>query len=258
MNIRLNVFLSGISHSKYQHGFSLIELMISMLLGVFLIGGLISVFIASSQNYRVQQALTQVQDKGRFAVKKMREDVQQAGFDIVFADVAVQYFPVAGAGSCALGLAVFETYWTEGAVDKRRCYYLENNQLKRNETDDLAVPVAANAIVIIDGITQLDFTFAIDLDGGGLDKVAGVTYLTAADLIVGNGGTPATTATWQSVRAVRVEMIVVSDTGNVTTAEQVLVNPFGKNPAVNFNAPADDLRLYQAFSATYALRNRIE
>ncbi|EPJ54658.1 MAG: hypothetical protein OFPI_06210 [Osedax symbiont Rs2] len=254
MKISFSDFLSRFAGAQKQTGFSLIELMIAMLLGVFLIGGLISVFIASSQNYRVQQALTQVQDKGRFAVKKMREDVQQAGFDLANTTIAVKYFPVAPATSCAVGLAVFETNWDDGATNQTRCYYMENSQLKRNQYITGTVPVAANAIVIIDGITQLDFSFAVDIDGGGLDKVAGATYLAAASLV----DSPATVPSWLSVRAVRVEMIVVSDTANVTTAEQVLVNPFGKNPAVDYTAAADDFRLFQAFSATYALRNRIE
>ncbi len=254
MNIAPKVIISADGDKQKQAGFSLIELMIAMLLGVFLIGGLISVFVASGQNYRVQQALTQVQDKGRFAVKKMREDVQQAGFDLANATIAVKYFPVAGATSCAVGLGVFETNWDDGATNQTRCYYLQNNQLMRNQYITGTVPVAANAIVIIDGITQLDFSFAVDIDGGGLDKVAGVTYVAAASLV----DSPATVPSWLSVRAVRVEMIVVSDTDNVTTTEQVLVNPFGDNPAVNYTAAADDFRLFQAFSATYALRNRIE
>ena len=254
MKIFFKALSSKVADSKTQAGFSLIELMIAMLLGVFLIGGLISVFIASSQNYRVQQALTQVQDKGRFAIKKMRQDVQQAGFDLADASIAVKYFPVAPATSCALGLAVLETNWDDGATNQTRCYYLENNQLKRNQYITGTVPVPANAIVIVDGIIQLDFSFAVDIDGGGLDKVAGVTYLAAADLV----DSPANVPSWLAVRAVRVEMIVVSDTGNVTTAEQILVNPFGQNPAVNYNAAADDFRLFQAFSATYALRNRIQ
>ena len=76
---------------SYQAGFSLIELMITMLIGLFMIGGIISVFISSSQNYRVQRALSEVQDKGRFAIQKLREDIQNAGFDLASDQIAVEF-----------------------------------------------------------------------------------------------------------------------------------------------------------------------
>lgn len=51
-----------------QSGFTLIELVIAMVLGVFLIGGIIQIFINSKQTYRMQENLSRLQENGRFVM----------------------------------------------------------------------------------------------------------------------------------------------------------------------------------------------
>jgi type IV pilus assembly protein PilW len=64
---------------KLSAGFSLIELMIAMLLGLIVIGGVISVFVANQQTYRTNQALGDVQDGARVAFEMMARDIRNAG-----------------------------------------------------------------------------------------------------------------------------------------------------------------------------------
>ncbi len=63
-----------------QTGLTLIEIMIAMLLGLFLIGGVIQLFIGSKQNYRVQENISRVQENGRFALYFLNKDIRMAGF----------------------------------------------------------------------------------------------------------------------------------------------------------------------------------
>ena len=51
-----------------QRGFTLIELMIAMLIGVFLMAGIIQIFISAKQGYRLQENLSRLQENGRFAM----------------------------------------------------------------------------------------------------------------------------------------------------------------------------------------------
>ena len=51
-----------------QRGLTLVELMVAMLLGVFLIGGVMQIFISSKQTYRMQENLSRLQENGRFAL----------------------------------------------------------------------------------------------------------------------------------------------------------------------------------------------
>ena len=68
------------SPSRHQRGLTLVELMIAMLLGLFLIGGLLQIFISSQQTYRMQEALSRLQENGRFAIDFMTRDIRLAGF----------------------------------------------------------------------------------------------------------------------------------------------------------------------------------
>ncbi|MEO9078995.1 MAG: prepilin-type N-terminal cleavage/methylation domain-containing protein [Rhodanobacter sp.] len=59
-------------------GFTLIELMIAMLLGLIVIAGVVSVFLATQRSYRTNQALGDVQDGSRIAFELMAHDIRDA------------------------------------------------------------------------------------------------------------------------------------------------------------------------------------
>lgn len=68
-------------HSKSQQtGFTLVELMIAMLLGAFLIGGILQIFIGSRQTYRMQENLSRLQENGRFVMDFITRDNRMIGF----------------------------------------------------------------------------------------------------------------------------------------------------------------------------------
>lgn len=60
-------------------GFSLIELMIAMVLGLIVIAGVTSVFLAGQQSFRTNNALADVQDSSRVAFELMARDIREAG-----------------------------------------------------------------------------------------------------------------------------------------------------------------------------------
>lgn len=62
-----------------QAGFTLVELMVSLVLGLIVIGGVISVFLSNQQSYRTNQALGEVQDNSRIAFELMARDIRDAG-----------------------------------------------------------------------------------------------------------------------------------------------------------------------------------
>lgn len=63
-----------------QNGFSLIELMIALVIGLILVGGVIQVFVGSKVTYSTQAALSKVQENGRFAMSFLARDIRQAGY----------------------------------------------------------------------------------------------------------------------------------------------------------------------------------
>ncbi len=62
-----------------QHGFTLVELMVAMVLGLVVIGGVVSVFLSNQQSYRTNQALGEVQDNSRIAFELMARDIRDTG-----------------------------------------------------------------------------------------------------------------------------------------------------------------------------------
>ena len=63
-----------------QQGLTLVELMIAMVLGLVLIGGVTGVFIANQTTYRVNEALSSMQENARIAFQLMAHDIRSAGF----------------------------------------------------------------------------------------------------------------------------------------------------------------------------------
>lgn len=236
--------------ARAQNGFSLIELMVSMLLGSLLIAGLVGVFLASSKNYRTSNALSEVQDKGRYALKVIRRDVNEAGF-LALGDKGTGVLPIElKDGLCGLnGQADVLKMESPGLSNTERCYYIENNILKRKQT----ISGAASTATIIDGVLDYQFRFALDTNGDGSVDAdsSNVVYFASS-----------TSLDWSSVRAVKLDLLVSSNTEHVTDNLQLLNAPFSSKKyggaAGTAAGKAPDNKLYQIFTGVFAVRNRVE
>lgn len=65
---------------RNQQGLTLVELMIAMLLGLFLLGGLLQIFISSRHTSTMQEGLSRLQENGRFAIDFLARDIRLAGY----------------------------------------------------------------------------------------------------------------------------------------------------------------------------------
>jgi type IV pilus assembly protein PilW len=64
---------------RRMRGFTLIELMIAMILGLIVIAGVTSVFLAGQRSFRTNNALSEVQDNSRVAFELLARDIREAG-----------------------------------------------------------------------------------------------------------------------------------------------------------------------------------
>lgn len=62
------------------NGFSLVELMISMVLGLLLVGGMFTIFIGNQRSAALNAELVNMQEGMRFALNAMADDVRMAGY----------------------------------------------------------------------------------------------------------------------------------------------------------------------------------
>ncbi len=72
--------MSWSRHPHSQRGLSLIELMISMTLGIILSFGAIQIYLSSKQTYNTQDSLSRMQENARFALDLIVRDIRGAGY----------------------------------------------------------------------------------------------------------------------------------------------------------------------------------
>lgn len=65
---------------RLQRGFSLVELMIAITLGLVLSAAIIQVFLASRASYQVQESLSMIQENARFGMHFMGRELRMAGY----------------------------------------------------------------------------------------------------------------------------------------------------------------------------------
>lgn len=63
-----------------QRGFSLIELMVALLLGLLLMSGIIAVYLESKRGFTQDEAIARVQENGRYALRLLAREITMAGF----------------------------------------------------------------------------------------------------------------------------------------------------------------------------------
>lgn len=69
-----------ISMRNAQQGFSIVELMIAMVLGLVLMAGVIQVFITSKQAFNLNEEMNWIQENARYSVNYLAEDIRMAGY----------------------------------------------------------------------------------------------------------------------------------------------------------------------------------
>lgn len=235
---------ANIDKRKVEQGFSLIELMIAMLLGLILIGGVINLFLASSQTYRLQESMFRVQESGRFALDFMLRDLRDAGFqDLVPVNasrdtsiIAVQGFE----GVAPLPANVKASVTSE---------ILSIPANAANSGGDVMYYVAPDAggqrslfrnlNAVVEGVESVAFTYGVDTNS---DRQPDSYLATAA---VGQ---------WSDVVAVRISFLVASNDPGVVEQAQAAPAPFNEAP---YTVTTTDRRLYQVFTTTVALRNKM-
>jgi type IV pilus assembly protein PilW len=69
-----------ITKYRYSRGFSLTELLVAMVIGLVLLGGLVTLMVNSKKNYSQQEYSARLQENARFAMQFLTYDVRMAGY----------------------------------------------------------------------------------------------------------------------------------------------------------------------------------
>lgn len=62
------------------YGFTMVEIMVAMVVGLILTAGTIQVFVGNKQTYRTTEASSRLQENARFAISMITKDIRMAGY----------------------------------------------------------------------------------------------------------------------------------------------------------------------------------
>lgn len=244
-----------------QRGFTLVELMIAMTIGMILLLVIGTVFTSSRQVFRVQEDNARIQESGRFALEILGRSIKQAGnAEIPFTGLKIGFAGTAITGTNLVVPADTLTVQYDGATGDRDCedgtvtaanYLAGNNVIQNHFNLDTAtlqlkcqgtlgaapgVPGAgAVGIVLLENVEDFQVLYGIDTTGDqSVDRY---------DPLPTN---------WAQVITTRVCVLIRSNQTNIVPAGNNYLNCNGAAVAV----PADR-RLRRAFTATFNLRNRV-
>lgn len=216
-----------------QQGFTLIEIMVALVLGLILLAGIIQLFLGSKQTYRFHDALSRVQENGRFALEKMTRDLRMAGYQPAGNTVAFGT-PIQGVGNNQITVA-----WYDNGAAISRKYVLNTGDSGKS-----ALFFSANGGAdqeLVEGVENMQISYGEDINA---DNVAD-SYKAAGAVV-----------NWSNVVSVRIELLLASLETNIVATNQTLTFP----PAGSLNSASvtiADRRLPQIFSTTVGLRNRL-
>jgi type IV pilus assembly protein PilW len=246
--------------SNAHRGFTLIELMISMTLGLVLLLIIGTAFVSSRQAFREQEDNARIQESGRFALEIIGRSIKQAGHvEIPFAGFKVAFEGTAINGTNgAANVADTVTVQYEGAPGDQDCEGTGVNagtiatiqnyfnidaakaELQCQGTQAIApnVPAVPGAppfgATLVENVEDLQILYGIDTTGDqSVDQYVAVPV------------------DWSEVIAARVCVLVRSEKTNIVSPGNYL-NCNGDSVVI----PADR-RLRRTFTATFNLRNRI-
>lgn len=272
---------------SYQTGMTLVEIMIAMLVGVFLIAGILQIFISAKQAYRLQDNLSRLQENGRTAIDAITKDVRMAGYaDYSCLPVTASSAPafgVANATCCAslAGTDVIRTFQWLGPKPAGCPPNPQNSEISYfiNNSSNTDLPslwryasLAAASTERVEGIENLKVWYGLDTD--------------ATPDYVPNYYVPiqaAWTATdWAKVVSVRITLVAITpDNGlaespqpytfngttitppnictrnGVITASALPNTPSTAPSCTTGSISVPDTRIRRVFSSTIAVRNRL-
>jgi type IV pilus assembly protein PilW len=210
-------------HKTNQTGMTLIEIMIALLIGAFLLGGVLQIFTGSQQTYQMQQNLSRLQENGRFAIDFLAHDSRMAGYRECLTYTVPT--PITGTndtglnssdtitiqlstGACGASVLSTIAYSVQADVSGQPALFVKND--------------AAAAQALIEGIENMQILYGVDTDADG-----SVNYYVSANNV----------ADMSKVVSIRITLTARTLDGNLTTI--------------------GDGRIRRDFTTTIALRNRL-
>jgi type IV pilus assembly protein PilW len=212
-----------------QLGFTLVELMVTVAIAMFLLAGVVTIVQNIRTSYFNQQALAQFQDQQRFALTVLTDIIQSAGY---FPDPTAwtpsNSLPLVSPATYAQGMPFYGTHAggaTPDTIGVRFRTAVNDKIINCNGTSNTAFgpsQVYTNSFQVAGGYLQCDVNGGGFLNlvggvqnlevwygvkrGGTPDNYSADTYLTADQMDRGNGLGQYGNGDWDNVSSVRIQL----------------------------------------------------
>jgi type IV pilus assembly protein PilW len=234
---------------RCAHGFTFVEIMIAIALGLFLIGGLLTLVQAMRRTSTNQSGLSQLQDNERMAMQLIADVVQSTGyFTNPVVNTAASQFPAATYGPAVFTYSGQALIGNVGAPDIITTRYQtagtnfgdnvinctgNSSSLPASFVNQITVAnnyltctlwlnnVAQPAVALVPGITNMTVLYGVQTGQGAATNSAD-TYLDAGQVTAGNY--------WNAVKSVQVTLTFVNP---------MFGQPGQTSPTINFTRTID-------------------
>jgi len=249
---------------KLQRGVTLVELMVSMLVGVVLLSGVVAVYLGSKQSYGARGGMSALQENGRVAIKRLQKGVLGAGYrkndgiepiisnagQVTAASNLTVSSDNANSDTLTVSFMPYGTVFTEdclgqsGTINGRiiNNYFVQNGQLMcRGSGNSIAQPIA-------EAVDNMQILYGIDTDvpgDGFVDQYQDASQINTAG-----------SATWMKVVSVQVALLI-SSVDNVKDVPPGVGNEDQFNLLGQNHAAPNDRLARRTFTTTIPLRNRM-
>jgi type IV pilus assembly protein PilW len=218
----MNTIQSRKTVRREQSGFTIIELMIALLIGLFLLGGLLTIVQDNRRVFGNQNQLAQLQDNERLALTMMTDVIQMAGYfpdptsNSAQSTMLAITTPTMVAGQAITGLSnatapgdtITVRYTTSGSDGILSCTGTSTTGGNFTYTNTFSVVVNASGVgqlvctrengvqyPLVNGVTNLTVLYGVNTTGGGNNVD---TYMSA--------GLVNSTSNWNNVISVNIAL----------------------------------------------------
>lgn len=247
-----NVPRSLFQLTRYQHGLTLVEILVALVISAFLMAGVIQLFLGSKQTFRSHDALSRIQENGRFALEAMSRDIRAAG-----------YYPTTTTITTTTATNPPTTTTTTTTTDPPT-WPLGSPTFITNNNSDLTVQWFDGEVGSLDAGPPCPGPLFICsrryfVGPRTLGSAVPTCALAATSLLLSRDGGASqeliegveAMRVFRTLSSVQIHLLLVSLEDNVVTQPQTIIFPSNTNTVW----PVNDRCLRQVFSTTVAIRN---
>jgi type IV pilus assembly protein PilW len=196
---------------RAHRGFTLVEMMIALVLGMVITGALLAIFMSSKRTYSTTEAMSRMQESARFGAQFAARELRMAGYSastqlgILNRDLLFPASGSFGSGVVVIGTNNDTTAGLKSGSDSIRIRYTGDsngavhdclgNDVPANTQVSAQLSLSSNnelqcsddggttQTVLVDGISDFQLKYAVDTSGDRYaDSTGGVAYVDAGSV----------------------------------------------------------------------------